>query len=342
MKNKPATLHTLANQLNIHVSTVSRVLNGDDAVAAKAASKETIEKVRALAKASGYTHNPHAISLRTRQSHLVGVSVPRLSDIIWATIYEGIEETATENHYNTYITNSYDDITRQVKLLEVHKARRVDGLILGDSRTTQDSMDFLNSIPVPFVLVFRKVGNFPYVVCDDYLGGQLAARHLLERGHKEVGLLGGRKNAFSCFERARGFTDTFRSAGFAVPENRILWGEFDTEGGRVAAHHLITENPSLTALYLVNDFAAIGALSSLREAGHSPGVTMALIGYNDTPLAAALPVPLTTLRNPLMEVGQRSMEVLLKILRGEPWENVVLKPELIVRESSACSSLNLM
>lgn len=342
MKNKPATLHTLAKQLNIHISTVSRILNGDETVAAKAASKETIERVRALAKASGYTHNPHAISLRTRQSHLVGVSVPRLSDIIWATIYEGIEETATTNHYNTYITNSYDDIARQVKLLELHKARRVDGLILGDARTTRDSMAFLNSIPVPFVLVFRKVGKFPYVVCDDYLGGQLAAKHLIERGHKEVGLLAGRADAFSCFERARGFTDTFHAAGLPIPDNRILWGEFDTEGGRIAAHRLIVESPTLTALYLVNDFAAIGAMSSMREAGHTPGGTMALIGYNDTPLAAALPVPLTTLRNPLVEVGQRAMEVLLKILRGEPWENVVLKPELVVRESSNCSSLSLM
>ena len=109
MKNKKATLRMLAQALDIHVSTVSRVLQGDDAVAAKAASPKTIKRIRDLAKEYGYTPNPYAISLKTDQSKWIGVTVPRLSDYIWATIYEGVEEYALECNYYTYVSNSYDD-----------------------------------------------------------------------------------------------------------------------------------------------------------------------------------------------------------------------------------------
>ena len=334
MNNKVPTLRALAQQLNIHSSTVSRVLKGDEAVAAKAASQETIERIRALAAVSGYIHNPHAISLRTKQSHLIGVSVPRLADLIWATVYEGIEETASSNGYYTYVTNSYDQPAIQSRQLALSKARRVDGLILGDARMTQESLDYLHSISVPFVLAFRKAGNFLSVVCDDYYGGQLAAKHLLERGHREVGILGGLHFAHNCVARTEGFMDVYREAGYPVPTERIVWDSLDTEGGREGAQRLIAENPAMTAIFTVNDFAAIGAMGAMREAGHTPGATMALIGYNDTPLAPALPIPLTTLRNPLREVGKRSMDLLLRLIRGEHCESVVMQPELIVRESS--------
>lgn len=342
MNNKIPTLRALAQQLDIHVSTVSRVLKGDEAVAAKAASKETIERIRTLAALSGYTHNPHAISLRTKQSHLVGVSVPRLSDLIWATIYEGIEETASGNGYYTYVTNSYDQPARQSAQLALAKARRVDGLILGDARTTQESLEFLNSITVPFVLAFRKVGDFLSVVCDDYNGGRLAAKHLLERGHREVGVLGGLHFAYNCVARTEGFTDVYREAGHPIPAERIVWDSLDTEGGREGAQRLIAANPSMTALFTVNDFAAIGAMGAMREAGHTPGATMALIGYNDTPLAPALPIPLTTLRTPLRKVGQSAMSLLLGLMHGELCESVVMQPELIVRESSNFTARSLL
>lgn len=337
MNEKAPTLRALAEKLNIHVSTVSRVLQGDDTKAAKAASRDTIEKIRALAKASGYTHNPHAISLRTRQSHLVGVSVPQLSDIIWATVYEAIEETASSGNYQTYVLNSHDDPAIQTSQLSLHQARRVDGLILGDARVTPEYLHYLRDITVPFVLALRTVGDFPCVVCDDYAGGRLAALHLLERGHRDAGVLAGLSYALNCIDRTRGFTETFREAGFPIPENRIVWGAPDTEGGRDAARRLLAEHPGLTAMYVVNDFAAIGAMGAMREAGHTPGASMALIGYNDTPLASVLPIPLTTLRNPLRELGKKTMRLLLNILRGEPGERIMLQPELVVRESSGCT-----
>ncbi len=333
-KDKTSTLRSLAAQLDIHVSTVSRVLQGDDALASKAASKATITRIRALAAEYGYTPNPHAISLRTRQSRLIGVSVPRLSDIIWATIYEGIEETALSKGYFAYVTNSYDKPDIQNRQLALAQARRVDGLILGDAHTTPETLDFLSKLSIPFVLALRHAGDFLSVTCDDHDGGSQAAAHLFAQGHREVAVIGGSRFTSTGQERTAGFTDFFRQAGHPIPEERVIFSRFDSQAGRETTQKLLAAFPSLTAIYAVNDFAAIGAMGAMREAGITPGVSMALVGYNDTPLASELPIPLSTLRNPVRELGERAMELLLCLLRKEPCQSVVLKPRLVIRESS--------
>lgn len=337
-KNKAITLRFLAEELNIHVSTVSRVLQCDKETAAKAASKATIERIRALAAEYNYVPNPHAISLRMKKSHLIGVSVPRLSDYIWATIYEGIEEYALRKNYFAYVTTSYDKPDIQRKQLDLAHARRVDGLILGDVHVTADSEALLKKITEPFVLVLRRAKDFISVTCDDLDGGRQAAQHLFNRGHREVAVLGGSANTSTGLERTAGFTEFYREAGYPIPSERILYSHFDTQAGRDSASKLIAAFPSLTAIYAVNDFAAIGAMGAMRVAGIIPGVSMALVGYNDTPLAAELPIPLTSVRTPLRELGENAMKLLLCMLRGEKGESLMLKPELIVRESSGFSS----
>lgn len=333
-KNKTATLQFLADKLKIHVSTVSRVLHGDEQMAAKAASASTIMRIRSLATQYNYVPNPHAISLRTRKSKLVGVSVPRLSDYVWASIYEGIEGYALENDYFAYVTNSYDRAEIQSRQLALALGRRVDGLIVGDAHTTPESEEFLLALNVPFILVLRRTGNFLSVTCDDIAGGWQAAEHLFERGHREVAVLAGSATTSTGQERTAGFVNFYREAGYPIPPERIVFSHFDTVAGRQGAEHLLARFPSLTAIYAVNDFAAIGAMGAMRTAGIVPGSDMALIGYNDTPLAAELPIPLTTLRNPFRELGEQAMRLLLALLGGKTCESILLTPQLVIRESS--------
>lgn len=334
-KTPTATLQFLAKQLDIHVSTVSRVLQGNDEVAAKAASKATIERIRKLAAQYNYQPNPHAISLRTKKSRLIGVSVPRLSDYIWASIYEGIEEAALKEDYFAYVTNSYDRPELRQRQTDLALSRRVDGMIFGDIHTTQESLDFLQQVAFPFVLVLRKAGEHLSVTCDDLDGGRQAAQHLFERGHREVAVIGGSEITSTGLERTAGFTNFYREAGYPIAPERILFSHFDTQSGRDSAQQLLAAFPSLTALYAVNDFAAIGAMGAIREAGYTLGTDMALVGYNDTPLAAELPIPLTTVRNPFRELGERASEVLRRRLRGEKCASMRLQPHLQVRGSSA-------
>ncbi len=333
-KARNCTVRFIAEELGIHYSTVSRVLSGNDDVARKAASKSTVEKIRSFAAENGYSPNPLAISFRTQQTKLIGVSVPRLSDIIWATIYEGIEDTAMGNGYFAYVTNSYDRPERQKRQMDLAMVRRVEGLVLGDTHTTPESLNFLDSLSVPFVLALRRAGDHLSVTCDDREGGRQAAEFLFSQGHRDVAVLGGLGFTSTGQDRTEGFTRFYREAGHPIPEDRVIHSSFDTQGGRDSAQRLLNAHPSLTAIYAVNDFAAIGAMGAARAAGLTPGESLALIGYNDTPLAMELPIPLATIRNPVRLIGEEAMKLLFRLLAGDSCQSIVLQPQLIVRESA--------
>ncbi|GAA5172095.1 MULTISPECIES: LacI family DNA-binding transcriptional regulator [Amycolatopsis] len=331
-KQRPVTLRTLADQLGLHVSTVSRVLHAKPDEGARAASGATVERIRKLADELGYRPNPHATSLRTRRSNLVGVLVPRLSDIVLATIYEGIEEAAAEHGLSTFVTNTRDVPEVQRARTEMVLGRRVDGLIFGDAYADGEFLASVAARGVPFVLVSRRSGEYPSVTCDDYEGGRLAAEHLLSLGHSRVAVIAGEPYASTGIDRTAGFVDAFAAAGCPVPESRIVHTPFDARGGRLGAERLLAERPS--AIFAVNDFAAIGAIGAARDAGLRVGEDIGIVGFNDTPLAAELPVPLTTVRSPMHEMGYRGLSLLVRLMAGETVEPERLMPKLMVRAST--------
>ncbi|HWD06232.1 MAG TPA: LacI family DNA-binding transcriptional regulator [Amycolatopsis sp.] len=328
---RPATLRMIAESAGVDVSTVSRVLNGAPEDVARAASKDTATAIRAVAEQLGYRPNPHARSLRTSRSNLVGVLVPRLSDVVLATIYEGIEDEAAARGFATFVMNSYDRPDKQRARTELALSRRVDGLVLGDAHSDGVVLDEIAARGVPFVLVSRHTGTHPSVTCDDYRGGRLVAEHFLELGHRDVGVIAGEPFASTGIDRTAGFTDRYRETGLAVP---ALHSAFDTAGGHAAAERLLRGDPRPTALFAVNDFAAIGALGAVRDAGLVPGADVAVAGFNDIALAAELPLPLTSVRSPMHTMGRRAMELLAGLLGGESPPSQRLAPELVVRAST--------
>lgn len=334
---RPVTLRTIADQLGLHVSTVSRVLHAKQDEVMRAASSTTVERIRRLADELGYQPNPHATSLRTRRSNLVGVLVPRLSDIVLATIYEGIEEAAAEQGLSTFVANTGDNPETQRTRTNMVIGRRVDGMIFGDAYVDGRFLDEVAGRDVPFVLVNRTAAAHPSVTCDDYLGGRLVAEHLLSLGHRDVAVVAGEPYASTGIDRTAGLVDRYREAGFPVPADRIAHSRFDVSGGHEATARLLdTPNPP-AAVFAVNDFAAIGAIGALRDRGLRAGADVAVVGFNDTPLAAELPLPLTTVRSPMLDMGRRGLRLLVRLLEGAPVESERLAPELIVRASSVPS-----
>ncbi|MGI5232372.1 LacI family DNA-binding transcriptional regulator [Actinoallomurus sp. CA-142502] len=329
-----ATLRAIAQSAGVDVSTVSRVLNGSPEDAQRAASQRTAEEIRQWAARLNYRPNPHAASLRTRRSNLIGVLVPRLSDLVLATVYEGIEDAAARHGMTTFVMNSRDQAAEQRERTELALSRRVDGLIFGDAHIDGAFLDDIAGQQVPFVLVNRRAGDHPAVTCDDYEGGRLVAEHFLELGHTRVGVIAGEPFASTGIDRTTGFLDRYREAGVDVPASRVVHSHFDAAGGRAAADRLLRSRARPTAIFAVNDFAAIGALGALRDQGLRPGHDVAIAGYNDTPLAAELPIPLTSVRSPMHEMGARALELLLRVLAGEPAASERLTPALVVRASS--------
>jgi LacI family transcriptional regulator len=328
------TLRTIAALSDVHVTTVSRVLNPAARSGSRAASLKTSERIRRLARELGYVPNPHATSLRTQQSNLVGVLAPRLSDVVFAMIYEGLDEAAGTRGLHTFVTNSRDDPQQRRDKAEMLLGRHVDGLVIGDAAADAQFVDELHGRGVPFVLVSRHAGAHPSVTCDDYLGGRLAAEHLLELGHERPAVIAGEPFASTGIDRTAGFTDRYAEAGLAMPETWVCHSHFDVQGGRSAAAELLKNGARPTAVFAVNDFAAIGALGPLREAGLHVGQDVALVGFNDIPLAAELPLPLTSVHSEMHEMGRQAVDLLVERLAGRPAESRRLRPWLVVRESS--------
>jgi len=325
----------IAQQVGVSITTVSRVLSDRESDPGRWASPATVSAILDAAERGGYRRNPHAASLRTSRSNQVGVLVPRLQDFVLATIYEGIDELATERGIATFVTNSLDDRELQRTRTQQMLDRRVDGLIFGDAHLDDPFLDELAAQDVRFVLTSRHAGDHLAVTCDDLAGGRMVADHLVGLGRRDVAVLAGLPFASTARERTQGLIDGLREAGIEVPEHRIVYNGFDAAAGRQAAEQIFSTRPFPDAVFATNDFAAIGAMGVLREHGLSIPDDVALVGYNDTPLAGSIAVPLTTVRSPMHEMGRQAMAALLDLLAGRPTESARLAPELVVRESTA-------
>jgi len=325
----PVTLATVARSVGVSPSTVSRVLNSPGDAALRWGSAATIDRIRTRAAELGYRPNPQAAALRTARSGLVGVLVPRLQDFVLATIYEGIEEGAAEHGISTFVTNSLDDPARQRSRSQMMLDRRVDGLVFGDAHLDHVVIDEIAARGVPLVLVSRRSGDYVSATCDDVLGGRLAAEHLLAAGRRRMAVLAGLEFASTSHDRTAGFLAAAAAAGVETP--RVVHGPFDAAGGREATEQLLAGGAVPDAIFAANDFAAIGAFGVLRDRGLRVPDDVALIGYNDTPLASEMLVPLTTVRSPMHRMGRRAIDLLVELLEGRSPEPELLAPELVVR-----------
>lgn len=322
------TLRTIADRAGVHVSTVSRTLRSP------AVDTENAQFIRAIAAELGYTPDPNAASLRTQRSDAIGVLVPRLTDSVLATVYDAIEESANASGFDSFVANTHDDPEEQARRIRLLLSRRVDGLILGDARLDDSNLQLLADRNVPFVLANRHSGNWPAVTGDDLQGGHLVGTHLIERGHKQVAIIAGPAYTSTSVDRIEGCRTAIHEHGATVSRRDVLVGAFDISWGYEATHRLMSRKRPPTAIFAVDDFIAVGALRAFRERGIIVGHDVALVGYNDVPIAASLDVPLTTVRHPLRDIGRSAVALLQQILNGGDPRSMVFPTELVIRESS--------
>jgi LacI family transcriptional regulator len=305
----------------------------------RAASGATAERIRKRAAEVNYRPNPHAASLRTRRTNLVGVLVPRLTDVVLATVYEGIESAAADRGLTAFVANTQDEPDGQRKRIEMMLDRRVDGLILGDARSDDHTvLEELTRREVPFVLVNRSVADYPAATCDNYLGGRLAAEHLLALGHRRVGVIAGLAHASTGIDRPAGFVERFREAGIEVPESRIVHSGLDSQGGHYAADRMLDDDSPPTAMFAVNDFAAIGAAGAIRNHGLRVGTDVSLIGFNNIALTAEMHVPLTSIESHAFDMGRDALRLLVDALAGAAPAQRRTEPVLVERESTCAAA----
>jgi LacI family transcriptional regulator len=247
-------------------------------------------------------------------------------------MYEGIDEAASEHGYFTVVSNSLDDAAAHRAKAEKLLDRRADGLIFGDALFEDPFLDELADRGVAFTLVSRRSPGHRSVTCDDYAGGRMVAEHLVASGRRTFGLIAGNPRASTSIDRCAGFLDALAGHGLAVDPERVVPGGFDAPAGSVAAARILAAGPLPEAVFAVNDFAAIGALGVFAREGITVPEDLALVGFNDTPLAGS--VGLTTVRSPMHSIGRQGFEMLMDVLDGRDVESVRLPPELVVRTSA--------
>lgn len=328
------TLHDVAAAAGVSKSTVSRIL--DERL--PRSDSETARHVREVAARLGYVRDVSAASLRRGRTMTIGVIVPRLTDTVMAMLYEALAEAAARRGQFAVVATT-NDLPEAVRgATERLLARGVDGLILTTARDGDGFTDELRARGVPFVLALRTDGVSPSAVGDDRLGGYLATRHLIDLGHRSIGIIAGPGYASSARLRTEGYRQAMAEAGLPIDPAWIAPSTFGIEAGSRAAEALLALNPRPTAIFAMNDNTAVGAMSAILRLGLTVPGDISLVGYNDIALVSLLPTPLTTVRVPFDQIASAALDLLADRIAGrDPASGVVraAAPTLIPRRSTA-------
>lgn len=330
-----ASLQDVAKRAKVSIATVSRVLNKS----AKVVPETRVTVERAL-RDLGYRPSRVARRLRMKdgRAHLVGLIIPDIQNPFYAEIARGVEDTAYSNDYALILCNSDEKLEKERFYLDVMRDESVDGVVLPPFSETDDAVIDLVNTGMPVVCVDRSLikARTDLVEVDNYRGAFEAVSHLLDRGHKSIGLIEGRTQVSTSRERRRGYLDALSARGITVRKDLMVAGDFKQESGRVLTLALLDLKKPPTALFVGNNLMTVGALGALHQRKVRVPDDIAIVGFDDIPWAEALDPPPTVVRQPAYNVGVQAMELLLKriIDPTRPTVTVRLLPELVIRRSS--------
>lgn len=325
------TLFDVAAAAGVSKSTVSRIL--DERL--PRSESQTARRVRQVAAELGYQRDLSAANLRRGKTMTIGVVVPRLTDTVMAMLYEAIAHACQRQGQFAIVATTDDEPQADRAAAEALLQRRVDGLILATARTGDDFPEQLAARGVPYVLALRTDGHSLSAIGDDTLGGYLATRHLLDLGHRRIGLIAGPQYASSAVGRSQGYRQAMAEAAIAVDEAWVIESTFGIESGADSARQLMALDLPPTAVFAVNDNTAIGALSAFEEMGLSVPDKVSLVGYNDIPIVSRLSKPLTTVRVPFDQIATAALELLRDTPTNQHERLRAVTPTLIPRRTTS-------
>lgn len=325
------TILDVAAEAGVSKSTVSRIL--DERL--PRSDSETARRVRQVAARLGYVRDVSAASLRRGQTNTIGVIVPRLTDTVMAMLYEALARACARSGRFAIVATTDDEPRADRAAAQTLLQRGVDGLVLSTARDGDDFTQELEDRGVPYVLALRSDGRSLASVGDDRLGGYLATRHLIDLGHRRIGIIAGPGYASSSRGRLEGYRQALAEAGIGADAGLVIESTFGIDSGTEAAERLMRLPVPPTALFAVNDNTAIGALSALARLGLSVPGDISLVGYNDIPIVGRLPTPLTSVRVPFDQIAADALDLLTRSPSSEGDRIRVSAPTLIPRRSTA-------
>lgn len=332
-KRSKVSIKDVAREAGVSHATVSRALRGSPLI-----SPPTTERVRAMAARMGYSVNAVARSLVTGKTHTIGVVVTSIADPFVGGVTAGIEAFANEHGYSTILTTCHADPEIEKRMVASLRERAVDGILVTSSRVGQEYLTLNPDMKVPIVLLNnQRPGDYAFSVTIDNVGSaRRAVEHLLSLGHRRIAYIGHSSGYASERDRRQGYELALTSAGLPVDPTYILPADSSPESGAACARVLHARDQRPTAIFCYNDITALGVLAYSREHGLSVPADWSVVGFDDLFLSQHLFPPLTTVHQPMQEMGRVAAEVLLGLINGEETQARVEMPgELVVRQSTA-------
>lgn len=328
------TIEDVAKVAGVSKSTVSRVVNNIPLV-----NEKTRKKVLKAIQETGYKPNALARGLTTRRTGTLGLIISDISNPFFAEVTRGVEDFASAYSYNVILCNTDERPEKERRAVDLLLSKQVDGIIFTSARMTETDLSSVIEGRIPFVFIGRVVEDVEadYVIVDDELGGFQATDHLIRLGHTRIGFIGGAADASAQIDRARGYRNALKMRGLAVDESLMINGMFKQEGGYAAAEKFLEMGEKRpTAVFAANDIMAIGAMDAFMSHGLRVPEDIAVVGFDDIPLARMKAVDLTTVSQPKYDLGIIAARMLLRRLDSKTrqgFQHVIIPPKLVVRKS---------
>ncbi|HEY0207938.1 LacI family DNA-binding transcriptional regulator [Acerihabitans sp.] len=332
--NNKVSIHDVAREAGVALSTVSNALSGKDNV-----RPDTRLKVQAAADRLGYRVSVVARSLRMRRTFTLGVLLADVANPSSPDFLRGIEDVADREHCSLLVCNTDGKLEKQLEQMRVLLDRRVDGLVLLSQHCRQPEVRELLAGDTPYVLLQRRALEHEdtYVGANNEEGIGAAVKHLVGLGHRRIGLIRGPDDSSTADERYAAYLQAMAAHRLPVPEGYVVQGDYHVMGGYQAAKRFFAMRPRPTAILAANDMSAIGVMNAAHEAGLAIPADFSLIGLDDIEMASFSPINLTTIALQRREMGAAASTLLMKMIRQKSTpkpKKKIFPMKLIVRGST--------
>jgi LacI family transcriptional regulator len=332
------TLRDLAAQLGLSITTVSRALAGYSDVA-----DATRQRVLRAAEEMGYVPDVTARRLQKGQTDTIGFVIPtqgpRFSDPYFSELLAGIGNEAARHSFDLLVsTRPPDTEAEQAAYRRLAEGRLVDGLLVVRTRVKDNRIEYLSRLGFPFVAFGRSDLDVDFCYLDEngFRGMELVGQHLVSLGHQHLGYISAPTDLMFCTDRRAGLEAVLQRHGVALPPHYAIVADLTQQGGFAAMNQLLDLSPPPTAVVAFNDLMALGAISAAQARGLVVGRDVVITGFDDIPLAEHSHPPLTTVQQPIYDIGCQICNMLVRMVQGEELaeRHVLLEPQLVIRESS--------
>lgn len=334
--NRPVTMHDVALRVGVSKQTVSAVINGKPGI-----TPETTSRVRSVIEELGYYPNQSARSLVTGRTNTIALFIIDVSLLNLGKMASVADDYASTHHYNLIIYNTRSNNDRELAYINAALRRSVDGILFMSANDLSVGPQMLLDAKVPIVAIARRPRTYtgPFVALDYVHAGNLAADYLLELGHRQLAHIAGPADIHTSNDRMRGFQETLSRRKTGVLVGHEVADGWEPASGYKAMKSLITRNTGLTAVFAAGDGLALGAMRAVAEAGLRVPEDISVVGGDNNDQDTYLNPPLTTIDMDLPQTAEIAMQMLLKIIEGQPLkeseQHILLEPKIVIRQSAA-------